>query len=110
MNFNLDNLVRENIKSLKPYSSARHEFKGEASVFLDANENSYGSPVLLHSALGEGPGVRFNRYPDPLQKELKEKVAQFLNARKMADKEIATLIEWGFRLVTYHKQDARAAV
>jgi hypothetical protein len=41
---------------------------------------------------------------------LKEKVAQFLNARKMADKEIATLIEWGFRLVTYHKQDARAAV
>jgi len=44
------------------------------------------------------------------QKELKEKVAQFLNARKMADKEIATLIEWGFRLVTYHKQDARAAV
>jgi len=44
------------------------------------------------------------------QKELKEKVAQFLNARKMTDKEIATLIEWGFRLVTYHKQDARAAV
>ena len=44
------------------------------------------------------------------QKELKEKVAQFLNARKTADKEIATLIEWGFRLVTYHRQDARAAV
>jgi len=44
------------------------------------------------------------------QKELKEKVAQFLNSRKAADKDISTLIEWGFRLVTYHRQDARAAV
>ncbi len=44
------------------------------------------------------------------QKELKEKIAQFLNARKAADKDISTLIEWGFRLVTYHRQDARAAV
>ena len=44
------------------------------------------------------------------QKALQEKVAQFLEARKTADKEIATLVEWGFRLVTYHKQDARAAV
>jgi len=44
------------------------------------------------------------------QKELKEKVAKFLQARKAADKDIATLVEWGFRLVTYHKQDARAAV
>ncbi len=44
------------------------------------------------------------------QKELKEKVAQFLTTRKAADKEISTLIEWGFRLVTYHKQDARAVV
>ncbi len=44
------------------------------------------------------------------QKPLQEKIAQFLNARKAADKEIATLIEWGFRLVTYHKQDKSAAV
>jgi phenylalanine-4-hydroxylase len=44
------------------------------------------------------------------QKPLQEKIAQFLNARKVADKEIATLIEWGFRLVTYHKQDKSAAV
>ena len=44
------------------------------------------------------------------QKELKEKIAKFLNARKSADKDISTLIEWGFRLVTYHRQDARAAV
>ena len=41
------------------------------------------------------------------QKELKEKIAQFLNGRKAADKDISTLIEWGFRLVTYHRQEAR---
>ena len=44
-NFNLDNLVRENIKTLQPYSSARAEYAGDALVFLDANENSYGSPL-----------------------------------------------------------------
>jgi phenylalanine-4-hydroxylase len=44
------------------------------------------------------------------QKELKEKVAKFLNSRKASDKDISTLIEWGFRLVTYHRQDARATV
>ncbi|MEO6327881.1 MAG: histidinol-phosphate transaminase [Ginsengibacter sp.] len=71
MDFNLQNLVRENIKSLKPYSSARHDFKGEASVFLDANENSYGSPVFLPSPINEDSGTRFNRYPDPLQWQLK---------------------------------------
>lgn len=95
MEFNLENLVRKNIKSLKPYSSARHEFKGKASVFLDANENSYGSPVSLFSPsaegkeflppspqgepvpiLREGPGVRLNRYPDPLQWQLKFAIAK----------------------------------
>ncbi len=45
-NFDLNNLVRENIKKLKPYSSARTEYSGEAAVFLDANENAYGSPLL----------------------------------------------------------------
>ena len=54
-------LVRNNIKILKPYSSARHEFTGKASVFLDANENPYGSPVAEN----------YNRYPDPLQWQLK---------------------------------------
>jgi histidinol-phosphate aminotransferase len=58
---NLDNLVRENIKNLKPYSSARDEFQGDASVYLDANENPYNAP--------------YNRYPDPLQRELKNKIA-----------------------------------
>ena len=60
-NFDLDSLVRVNIKNLQPYSSARNEFKGDAAVFLDANENSYGSPL----------DEDFNRYPDPLQWQLK---------------------------------------
>ena len=45
MKFDLQKLVRDNIRNLKPYSSARHEFTGKASVFLDANENAYGSPL-----------------------------------------------------------------
>ncbi|MEP6594507.1 MAG: histidinol-phosphate transaminase [Ginsengibacter sp.] len=64
----IDCLVRENIKQLIPYSSARHEFKGDAAVFLDANENSFGSPVNLHFDKEDGA---FNRYPDPLQWRLK---------------------------------------
>lgn len=63
--FDLNNLIRDNIKTLKPYSSARHEFKGKASVFLDANENPYGSPLP----------DKFNRYPDPLQWQLKFQIA-----------------------------------
>jgi histidinol-phosphate aminotransferase len=55
-------LVRKNILNMKPYSSARDEFKGEAEVFLDANENPYPSP--------------YNRYPDPLQWKIKEKLAK----------------------------------
>lgn len=64
----LQDLVRPNIWSLKPYSSARDEYKGvEASVFLDANENPYNSP--------------YNRYPDPLQWEVKEKLAEIKEVR-----------------------------
>ena len=74
MEFNADNLVRENIKKMTAYSSARHEFSGKASIFLDANENSFGSP--LPSPQGaEGIEVRYNRYPDPLQIKLKEKIS-----------------------------------
>jgi len=76
MEFNLDNLVRENIRKMTPYSSARHEFSGKASVFLDANENSFGSPLFLLSPSEGGPGVRVNRYPDPLQMEVKEKLSK----------------------------------
>ncbi len=62
----LELLVRPNIWNLKPYSSARDEYSGkEASVFLDANENPYNGP--------------YNRYPDPLQKELKHKLAEIKN-------------------------------
>lgn len=59
----LQQLVRPNIWNLAPYSSARNEYTGnEARIFLDANENPYNKP--------------FNRYPDPLQEELKNKVSQ----------------------------------
>ncbi|MFB5946769.1 histidinol-phosphate transaminase [Albibacterium profundi] len=60
-NFNIQSILRDNIKNLNPYSSARHEYTGEASIFLDANENPYGSPL----------DQDYNRYPDPLQAELK---------------------------------------
>jgi len=66
MKFELEKLVRNNIRRLTPYSSARHEFKGEASVFLDANENSFGSPLPEN----------FNRYPDPFQSRLKSVLAK----------------------------------
>ena len=61
--FQLEQLVRPNIWRLAPYSSARNEYSGkEAHVFLDANESPYNKP--------------YNRYPDPLQKELKQMIAQ----------------------------------
>ena len=45
MSFVLENNLRENIKNLTPYSSARDEYKGKEGVFLDANENSFGAPI-----------------------------------------------------------------
>ena len=57
---NIESWVRENIRNLVPYSSARDEFSGSASVYLDANESPF--PPL-------------NRYPDPGQKELKEAIS-----------------------------------
>jgi len=65
MEFDLNKLLRTNIANLVPYSSARDEYKGEASVFLDANENSYGSPLSKN----------YNRYPDPLQQAVKTKLS-----------------------------------
>ncbi len=59
--FSLENIVRKNIWNLTPYSSARDEFKGSADVFLDANENPYGT---------------LNRYPDPHQKKIKKKLSE----------------------------------
>jgi histidinol-phosphate aminotransferase len=66
MSFDLDKLVRENIKELTPYSSARDEFKGEARAFLDANENALGSPLIKW----------YNRYPDPHQTDLKKGISK----------------------------------
>ncbi|WP_026770608.1 histidinol-phosphate transaminase [Asinibacterium sp. OR53] len=63
--FNLDSITRTNIKKLTPYSSARDEFSGEAKVFLDANENSLGSPLIKW----------YNRYPDPHQQMIKQKLS-----------------------------------
>jgi histidinol-phosphate aminotransferase len=65
MNFNLEYLIRPNIRNLVPYSSARDEFKGSAEIFLDANENSFGSPIE----------TAYNRYPDPLQWKVKQKIS-----------------------------------
>ena len=71
--FNLNSIIRKNIFNLQPYSSARSEFKGNAEVFLDANENSFGSPCRISTAL-DVTG-RLNRYPDPLQIKLKDKLS-----------------------------------
>lgn len=54
-------LVRNNIRQLAPYSSARDEYHGKEGIFLDANENPFGS---------------YNRYPDPYQKTLKNAIAE----------------------------------
>ena len=62
---NINELLRENIKNMQPYSCARDEFKGEASVYLDANENPYNGP--------------YNRYPDPLQTEVKKAISKVKN-------------------------------
>lgn len=64
--FKLDQLVRNNISKLTPYSSARDEFSGAAKVFLDANENSLGSPLTKW----------YHRYPDPHQQALKQQLSK----------------------------------
>jgi histidinol-phosphate aminotransferase len=64
--FNINSILRENIKNLTPYSSARDEFQGEASVYLDANENAFGSPL----------DKQYNRYPDPLQYKVKLRLSE----------------------------------
>lgn len=64
----LEQLVRPNILALKPYSCARSEFKGEASVFVDANENPLSGP--------------YNRYPDPMQWSVKRRIAEIKGVRE----------------------------
>lgn len=67
---NIQKLVRKNILSLQPYSSARDEYQGEKAIFLDANENPYGTN---------------NRYPDPYQNDLKATIS---NQRKVSPDKI----------------------
>lgn len=69
MNFKLENIVRDNINKLVAYSSARNEYKGNEGIFLDANENPYGSPLESN----------YNRYPDPLQLNVKSKISVLKN-------------------------------
>ncbi len=64
--FDLDSLLRPHIKKIKPYSSARSEYKGEG-IFLDANENSIGSVAI----------EMYNRYPDPLQQAVKNAIGDY---------------------------------
>ena len=66
--FNLENLIRPNVKTLSPYSSARDEFSGTSSVFLDANENPFDNGI--------------NRYPDPQQWDLKKRLAELKGLAK----------------------------
>ncbi len=64
--FELNAILRENIRKLKPYTSARDEFSGEGDVYIDANENPLGSATSHHH----------NRYPDPLQLKLKNEISK----------------------------------
>ncbi|MCC8173732.1 MAG: histidinol-phosphate transaminase [Odoribacter sp.] len=67
MKFNFQNIVRENIKNMQPYSCARDEYKGKEAVFLDANENPFENGC--------------NRYPDPYQTELKSVIAEMKDVK-----------------------------
>jgi histidinol-phosphate aminotransferase len=64
---NLKEIVRDNIQNLKPYSSARDEYSSNEGIFLDANENPFGL---------------YNRYPDPYQNKLKERISEIKSIAK----------------------------
>lgn len=64
--FDPNDLLRPHLKQMVPYSSARDDYKGKEGVFLDANENPFGSITEEN----------WNRYPDPYQQELKAKLAE----------------------------------
>lgn len=71
MSFDLNSLLRPHIASLQPYTSARDEYTGKEGVFLDANENPYGSVT----------DQKFNRYPDPYQIDLKVEIAKIKSVK-----------------------------
>ncbi|MBN7810445.1 histidinol-phosphate transaminase [Algoriphagus sp. H41] len=71
MSFDLNSLLRPHIAKLQPYTSARDEYTGKEGVFLDANENPFGSITEQD----------FNRYPDPYQSALKAEIAKIKEVR-----------------------------
>lgn len=71
MSFDLNSLLRPHIAKLQPYTSARDEYTGKEGIFLDANENPFGSITEQD----------FNRYPDPYQSDLKEEIAKIKQVR-----------------------------
>jgi histidinol-phosphate aminotransferase len=71
MSFDLKSLLRPHIANLQPYTSARDEYTGKEGVFLDANENPFGSITAQD----------FNRYPDPYQHGLKEEIGKIKGVR-----------------------------
>jgi len=71
MSFKLEKLLRPHIATLQAYTSARDEYNGKEGIFLDANENPFGSITVQD----------FNRYPDPYQLELKEKISQITGVK-----------------------------
>jgi histidinol-phosphate aminotransferase len=87
MPFELNKALRPHIAAIKPYSSARDEYSGSEGVFLDANENSLGTPGMDVPGM-EMPGMdmpgmdmqgrpgQFHRYPDPYQQKLKQRIAE----------------------------------
>lgn len=91
--FKINDLLRDSIASLLPYSTARNEFSGTEGLFLDANENPYGE---------------WNRYPDPYQKALKQKLSAL---KKIASKNIFIgngsdeIIDLAFRIFCNPNQD-----
>jgi len=72
MPFNLQKLLRPHIAGIKPYSSARDEYTGTEGVFLDANENAFGTP----GASTNNASASFHRYPDPYQQKLKHRISE----------------------------------
>lgn len=77
MPFNLQKALRPHIAAIKPYSSARDEYSGAEGVFLDANENSMGTPGVGTPGVATlGSPVQFHRYPDPYQQKLKQRIAE----------------------------------
>ncbi|MFA9290088.1 MAG: histidinol-phosphate transaminase [Solirubrobacteraceae bacterium] len=91
----IEELLRDHIKGVKPYSSAREEFTGKADIYLDANESPF--------------ETEFNRYPDPLQKKLKEKIAQIkkINANQIfLSNGSDEAIDWLIRAFCEPKEDS----